>query len=328
MNRKYRVDFSRTKPGFTLVELLVVIAIIGLLIGLLLPAVQSARETARKLQSQNNLKQIGLAIHNYESAMKTAPSGYLSNPTGTMVDPLTLDGPTGWGWGALLLPYLEQAGLHSSLDYSLPCWHAKNSELVRTRIPVYLNPGADNYEGDAMITDQNRTLIARFGRSHYVANSGQDEPWGYQPPFRDWRPIATGPIYRNSRVRFAEITDGLTQTIFVGEHTTISDKTWVGAVPGSYSCPSNPTRFPFSQCDHAATYVLCHSGPAADEPGIIHGPSFPTCHVCQMYAPWSNGGGYVLFGDGSVRYFATTVNLDAWAAMSSCAMGEVIHHAE
>jgi prepilin-type N-terminal cleavage/methylation domain-containing protein len=316
------------RPGFTLVELLVVIAIIGILVGLLLPAVQAARESARRLQSQNNLKQIGLAIHGYEAALRTIPSGYIADIASAAANPQTFDAPPGWAWGALLLPYLEQQPLHAQLDFSLPCWHPKNTALVKTRIPTFLNPGAVNFEGDTAITDAAGHFLASFGRSHYVANSGQDEAWGYAPPLKDWRSVATGPMYRNSRVRFADVTDGLSNSIFVGEHTTISDKTWVGVVPGSFSCPRDSSRFPFTACDHGATYVLCHSGPAMDEPGIIHGPSFPTCHVCQMYAPWTAGGGHILMGDGSVRYVATTVNLDVWAAMSSCALGEVVSHDE
>ena len=314
--------------AFTLVELLVVIAIIGMLVGLLLPAVQSTRESARRMQSINNLKQIGLAMQNYESALRTFPSGYVSNSHLPGAYGATLDAAPGWAWGALLLPYLEQTTLHSQLDFNLPCWHATNQTLSRARVPVYLNPGAANYEGDTVITDSSGVVMARLGRSHYVGNSGHDEAWGYTPPVLDWKRIANGPLYRNSRVRMAEVTDGLSNTVFVGEHTTISDKTWVGVVPGSYSCPLDPSRFPFTECDHAATYVLCHSGPATDEPGVVHAPSFPTCHVCQMYAPWSGGGGNVLLGDGSVRYVPTTINLNTWAAMNSCAMGEVFSDGE
>ena len=316
------------RSGFTLVELLVVIAIIGVLVGLLLPAVQSAREAARRTQSQNNLKQMGLAFHNYESALKTFPSGYVSNIGGPSANPTTLDAAPGWAWGTLLLPYMEQSVLYNQLDVSLACWHPRNESIVKTRVPVFLNPGAANFDGETIVTTESNTVLARFGRSHYVGNCGQDEPWGYAPPVQDWRRIACGPLFRNSRVRIAEVTDGLSNTVFVGEHSTISDKTWVGVVPGSYSCPKDPLRFPFTECDHGSTYVLCHSGPAIDEPGIIHSPSFPTCHVCQMYAPWSGGGGYVLLGDGSVRYIATTINLDTWAAMSSCARGEVFSHEE
>lgn len=322
-------DYSRhlrrsVKWAFTLVELLVVIAIIGILVGLLLPAVQAAREAARRTQNQNNLKQIGLAIHNYESALKSIPSGYVSNRLSPAVDATTLDAPPGWAWGALLLPYLEQTSLASQLNYNLPAWDSTQRSLVLARIPVFLNPGAPNYDGDTIARDQSGNELARFGRSHYVANVGNDEPWGYQPPVDDWSKYASGPFYRNSRVRFGSVTDGLTNTVFIGEHSTVSDKTWAAVMPGSVSCTNDPNRYPFTVCDRAATYVLAHSGPSGAEPGVIHPPSFPTCHVCQMYSPWGSGGGYVLLGDGSVRNVSTSINLDTWAALNTIAGGEVI----
>src|SRR5438105_1065208 len=95
------------KHAFTLVELLVVIAIIGVLVALLLPAIQAARESARRAQCKNNLKQIGLALHNHESARRAFPPGYISN-SATKNGPGT--GP-GWGWGAYILPYLEESSL-------------------------------------------------------------------------------------------------------------------------------------------------------------------------------------------------------------------------
>ena len=117
------------RPGFTLIELLVVIAIIGVLIGLLLPAVQKVREAANRSTCANHLKQLGLALHNYESANGRFPSAYVrttGSQSGTAYGIRYPDdnwnGSTGWAWGTLILPYVEQAGLYASLNLNLPCW--------------------------------------------------------------------------------------------------------------------------------------------------------------------------------------------------------------
>jgi prepilin-type N-terminal cleavage/methylation domain-containing protein len=108
--------------GFTLVELLVVIAIIGILVGLLLPAVQAAREAARRLQCSNNMKQMGLALHNYESAFRTFPPAFISRVTGPWPggnNPVPEVGP-GWSFFAMVLPQMEQANLHNNINFNLP----------------------------------------------------------------------------------------------------------------------------------------------------------------------------------------------------------------
>ncbi|MFO0941928.1 MAG: DUF1559 domain-containing protein [Pirellulales bacterium] len=312
--------------AFTLVELLVVIAIIGILVGLLLPAVQAAREAARRTQNSNNLKQIGLAMFNYESALKQFPSGYISDPRTGIVSSDSLDAAPGWAWGALLLPYLEQNALADSLDYRLPAWHSKNLAFSQTLLPVFINPGAPNYEGPVSMKNSSGTELTKLGRSHYVGNAGNDSPWNYRPAPTDWSRYANGPFYRNSKVKPRDVVDGLSNTVFVGEHTTISEKTWAAVYPDAICCPINPQRYPFSPCDYASTHVLVHSGPSFDAPSIIHPPSFPTCHVEQMYAPWAGGGGFVLLGDGSVRYVPTTVNVDVWAGMCTISGGEVVQH--
>src|SRR3982750_4328009 len=117
------------RSGFTLIELLVVIAIIAVLIGLLLPAVQAAREAARRAQCVNNLKQIGLALHNYESSHESFPAGYQSWPGVGFRDGQTGDWGPGWGWLTTLLPFVEQGNLYNALNTNLTCWDTANTTL-------------------------------------------------------------------------------------------------------------------------------------------------------------------------------------------------------
>jgi len=306
------------RHGFTLIELLVVIAIISMLIGLLLPAVQKVREAAARTQSVNNLKQMGLALHSYHNEQYKYPPGYQSDSA--KITPPVDAGP-GWAWGSFLLPHLEQDNLFNQLRMDLRCNDPLNAEAVKVSPKVFQCPGAPNRGPTMIVRDSAGEVLAEFGLSHYVANNGQDETWAYDVVDHAGRP-GIGPFYRNSKVRSVQVTDGLSNTVFLGEHTTISNKTWVGVVPEAVVPPINPALFPFTATDAAATLVLCHSGPAAAEPGIVHPPSFPTCHVCQMYAPWP--GGHVLLGDGSVRFIPTTINHDAWAALSSINAGDSV----
>jgi hypothetical protein len=154
-----------------------------------------------------------------------------------------------------------------------------------------------------------------------VANVGQEEPWGTS--LDDYSGIADGPLYRNSKTRVADVLDGVSNTVFLGEHhPVLSSKTWVGVVPGASVCPS--PQFAFSSCDFAATLVNVHSGPAVTEvPPVIHPPNSPQCHVCQMYAEHP-GGCQVLLGDGSSRFISEYISQPIWAALASRAKGEPI----
>ena len=216
-----RSSWSRTLPsGFTLIELLVVIAIIAVLIALLLPAVQSAREAARRTQCTNNLKQIGLALHGYHDTNGVFPPGYLILPGGNVLmgtpEPLTHDTGPGWAWGSLILPYVEQSPVHASLNFNLPCWRPANTTGAGTSLGIFHCPSVSEGSKTYDVKDQAGNILATFSRSHYPANSGRQEAWAYAVD--DWSTMSDGPIYRNSRTSVASVSDGLSNTIFLGEH--------------------------------------------------------------------------------------------------------------
>jgi prepilin-type N-terminal cleavage/methylation domain-containing protein len=153
-SREISMQVNRSKPaikGFTLIELLVVIAIIAVLIALLLPAVQAAREAARRSGCVNNLKQIGLALHNYEQANGVFPPGYVGSILGTVLDACDQDPElgtrvdlgTGWAWGSMILPYLEQQPLYSSINFNLSVAYHQNDTCSLTALNVYLCPSDD-----------------------------------------------------------------------------------------------------------------------------------------------------------------------------------------
>ena len=318
----------RTSQGFTLVELLVVIAIIGMLMSLLLPAVQSARESSRRTSCLTNLKQLALAIHSHEATRRVFPAAYVADTRSPQRDPVTLDGPTGFAWGAMLLPYLEEAAVHGRLNFKLPCADPQNASAANTPLSLFLCPSATGASSPLEVKNASGTVLATFGRATYVANAGQEEPWGL--PLEDYSGIADGPLYRNSRTRASDVTDGLSKTVFLGEHVAIlGGKTWVGVVPGAEVCPADTNRFPNSTCDAAATLVNVHSGPASGEidpvTGFapIHPPNSPLCHVCQMFAEHPDGANVAL-GDGSARFISDTIDQQTWAALSSRAKGDIV----
>jgi prepilin-type processing-associated H-X9-DG protein len=129
-------------------------------------------------------------------------------------------------------------------------------------------------------------------------------------------------MFRNGRVRIADVTDGTSNTVFIGEHHPIvSDKTWVGVVPGAMVCPQ--PRWPYGICESGGSLVNCHSGPAVGEDLMIHPPNNPIGDPDQMYAE-HHGGCNILLGDGSVRFVSQFIHQPTWAALATRANGEVI----
>jgi prepilin-type N-terminal cleavage/methylation domain-containing protein/prepilin-type processing-associated H-X9-DG protein len=337
---------ANRSPGraFTLIELLVVIAIIGVLLSLLLPAVQAARGAARQTQCINNLKQIGLAIASYESSHGCIVSGYLSalrplpvlGVPGYNPDPQTNDNGPGWGWLALLLPEVEQAPLHNAINFNLPTWVPENSTAVVVSLDVYLCPSANNATPTCPMVDAQRNLLQvanqNLARANYQYNMGWNDTSitpanaNYDDPVKG----CNGPIYRNSHVTYAGVSDGLSNTVVAGEKTPyLADASWVGIIPGyrhfSYNAfASAGTGGLDINYDYPGALLAIHSGPSLYEsPVVIHPPNSPLGHTDEMYS-LHPGGANVLFGDGSVRFIKQSINLLTWQALSSRASGEVI----
>lgn len=237
------------RGGFTLVELLVVIAIIGILVALLLPAIQAAREAARRTQCVNNLKQLAVGVHNYSDTYRTFPSGYITNfPAPAQEGVLE---QSVWGWGALLLPFVEQGPLFSQLDVGNRTLHANltttdGRAALQTRLATFVcpsdsgpvlnnfseahadNPADTNAPHYRRYVTSNGTDIIPIAKSNYVgvacssvSTTPPVNPVTYGPP--------TGVFYQNSDTRFSDVTDGTSQTLMFGERCFRSYDLNVGA---------------------------------------------------------------------------------------------------
>ena len=214
----------RTRRGFTLIELLVVIAIIAILIGLLLPAVQKVREAAARMSCTNNLKQIGLALHNYHDTYQALPPGFTATagPGG--------DVAPGWGWSFHILPHIEQDNLFRSQANLLQPVTA--SPLLRTKVKTYLCPSDVQSEPFQVYGPGGVALTGVLAApSSYAAFVGGDET---EVTTGDGAGRFHGVFYRNSRTRLTDITDGTSHTGFVAERACgITQGTWAGALTGA-----------------------------------------------------------------------------------------------
>jgi len=290
---------ARQRGAFTLIELLVVMAIIAILIGLLLPAVQKVRETAARMRCQNNLKQMGIALHSYHDTNGTLPAGAQS--TGNQ-----------WSWHVPVLPYLEQENLYKSADFTTA--YNSNNNLQRlglTKVPLYFCPSASSL--DEVTVNANEYSPPTTGTptytTHYygVAGPKGTNTWvtpnvtysidntGVQGGF-----CLQGMLGKNSKVKFTEVRDGTSNTFMVAELSwNVSGgspgyRVWtrgadVDATGGCKNVTNALNTVPFSS-------------------GNFNDISFGSNHV---------GGTNFLLGDGSVRIVRDAVGFAVYQAMSS-----------
>lgn len=260
---------SSVRQGFTLIELLVVISIISVLIALLLPAVQRVRESANRTQCLNNLKQIGLALHSFEGTNKGFPPAYLfisGTSTGSpwkIIDSMWwiwsgdaayqgIDTAPGWGWGAFLLPHLEQEALERQITYKDHIESRKYLDLRVTRVAIYECP-SDSETGVYTVMNEFNTGICDAYTNSYTACYGANGSPGEQAE------SGNGVFYRNSKTRFADIMDGTSNTLAIGERAAMFVKSpWVGAVTlgSTRTTPGAPVYL--AGVEESPTQVMAH----------------------------------------------------------------------
>jgi prepilin-type N-terminal cleavage/methylation domain-containing protein/prepilin-type processing-associated H-X9-DG protein len=207
---------SRCRLGFTLIELLVVIAIIGLLMALLLPAVQMAREASRRAQCENNLKQFGLALHNYAEKTGRLPFGWMCSGR----DPGCLAYqayPYMWSGWPMLLPMMEESNVYHTLNFSLPANVPANFTGISAPLGLFVCPSYQDAQ-PIPILDPSNAVLYYLGPSNYKGNMSA----GLRPGCNDPDNILcqvfdNGIFYRNSSISFRDVGDGASNTIFMGE---------------------------------------------------------------------------------------------------------------
>jgi prepilin-type N-terminal cleavage/methylation domain-containing protein/prepilin-type processing-associated H-X9-DG protein len=307
----------RKRSGFTLIELLVVIAIIAVLIAL--PAVQAAREAARRTQCVNNLKQIGIAVHNYHDRVGALPGAELAYNV-TSFSALTH-----------LLSAMEQTNVYNSINFSLPNGDPTNSTALATRIATFICP-SDVADPHPEYGGQTNYMAAMGSWIVWMSASGPNA--GLAPP--------NGAFYGDSATKFAGVTDGLSNTAFFSERILADFTTGVvSPIADVFFSPAAPTSVAqatqlcqaINIYDPASQFPLFMGAPWINGQHVFLSVTGPNTRSCGFFAylracmpPSSRhpGGVNMLMGDGSVRFVKDSVNISTWQALATIAGGEVI----
>jgi prepilin-type N-terminal cleavage/methylation domain-containing protein/prepilin-type processing-associated H-X9-DG protein len=324
---------SRRRRGFTLIELLVVIAIIGVLIALLLPAVQSAREAARRSQCVNNLKQIGLAIHNYIDVHNRFPIGRGTRPP----RPYDITSRYNYSGFSMILPYLEQGPLYAAINFDLTMTSQDgNTTAMATRVMSLLCPSEDqqtppNWAGNNYRFSEGSNILYSYGETD-IGNVNTTMP----PP--------NGPFFPERSIRLSEVRDGTSNTILASEKLMGDYNQGLASIDRDiYVSATWPTTLAeaFQNCeatDNTSTPSNGESGSGAPWlDGFLHTSIFkvvstPNKKSCYMYparlimsaSSRHPGGVNVALCDGSVRFIKNTIDRTTWWALGSMNGNEAI----
>ena len=313
---------ARSRPAFTLIELLVVIAIIAVLISLLLPAVQQAREAARRTQCKNHLKQIGLALHNYHDTANKFPPGYVQV---NLADPLT---HLRHGWGAMILPYLDQTPLYATLIFTangpeapwrneLAAWKCPSDPEIAglaswdsstagscggtPTIPLS-SPCASAADLTACTanagcawTPSTTTSAAFAAKASYVATYGETAVSSTVK--------GKGLFFGNSAIGIRDMTDGTSNTFVTGERD-----------------------MRFGQAVWAGVHYATSSGGNVGNGKFVLGDTVvgPNSRVATGFGSRHTGGCHILLGDGAVRFISENINLATWQMLSQASDGGIV----
>ncbi|MEX0792124.1 MAG: DUF1559 domain-containing protein [Pirellulaceae bacterium] len=297
----------KTKTGFTLVELLVVIAIIGVLVSLLLPAVQSARESARRMSCGNNLKQLGLALHVYHDMVQSLPPGYVWSAD----DPLV----GGWGWGALILPQIEQSALYDAINTNVNRMPMNPTDETRMILNGFLCPSDDSAGMGNLNSRRNGHAKSNYLGNMGVANSintahhdifpARTTPQDAQAKKFYAKGIFFSSQSPNNPTRLRDVVDGTTNTFLLGE------RNWSGS---SGSGPAGGIWAGAYEANKAAGVVAACNATDRMLNGIDN----------FAFASTHPGGGQFSMVDGSTRFISENIDGNIYEALATRKGQEVI----